>query len=84
VRGDRRPGTRRAGQRALPGRFGHVPDRGRSRRLGRVPGTGQAATPKGRSHGPDLAHALFNPFIFRFYLNIFQKLFQTSKIYRNL
>jgi hypothetical protein len=38
---------------------------------------------KDRGHGPDLAHALFKPFLFPFYLNKFQKLFQTLKFKRN-
>jgi hypothetical protein len=39
--------------------------------------------PKDRGHGPDSAHALFKPFIFPFYLNKFQKLFQILKFERN-
>jgi hypothetical protein len=39
--------------------------------------------PKDGGHGPDSAHAMFKPFLFPFYLNKFQELFQTLKFMRN-
>jgi hypothetical protein len=68
VHGDLAPGARRAGQREPSGRFDHGPDRGRSRRLGRGPGTGQGATSKElqpwAGFGPCAVESFFSFFLF--------------------
>jgi hypothetical protein len=69
--------------RAVGHRVGRPPWWAKPRQQAGAPPLHRPPRSKDRGHGPYSAYALFKPFLFPFYLNKFQKLFQTLKFERN-
>jgi hypothetical protein len=69
--------------RAAGHRVGRPPRWAEPRQQAGAPPLHRPPRSKDRGHGLDSAYAPFKPFLFPFYLNKFQKLFQTLKFERN-